>query len=420
MPAIHPFRALRPAAGRATEVASPPYDVVSTEEAVALCEASPHCFLRVVRPEVDLPAGADAHSAEAYEVGKGNLLRLHREGVLVREEAPALYVYRLTVGGHVQTGVVGLAEVADYRSNRIRKHEHTRPDKERDRADHIEHLGAQCGPVFLLCPTSAALSRWLEDASRGAPLHDFEASDGVRHTVWAVSDPEQSARGTALFAAMDRLYVADGHHRSAAASVVHGRHVERYPGHPVDAPCARFLAVTFPEDQVRILPYNRAVRDLGGLTAAGVLERVSEAYSVAPCPGAPGPTAAGAVDVYLDGSWHRLTARPGVVPDDPVAGLDVAVLQDRLLGPVLGVGDPRTDERIAFVGGIRGTGELERLVDSGRFAIAFSLCATPVPALLRVADSGNVMPPKSTWFEPKLRSGLFVQVLGCTPAGEAY
>ena len=226
--------------------------------------------------------------------------------------------------------------------------------------------------------------------------------------------------GLGVFAAMDAIYVADGHHRSAAASVVHQRHVDSDARHAADAPCGRFLTVTFPEDQVRILPYNRAVRDLNGLNAEGFLARAGETHSVEPCPGAPGPDEAGVVDVYVGGAWHRLTARPGVTPDDPVGGLDVAVLQERVLGPILGIGDPRTDERIAFVGGIRGTGELERLVDSGDYAVAFAMCATPVSGLLAVADSGNVMPPKSTWFEPKLRSGLFVQALDCTPAGQAY
>ncbi len=417
MPAIHPFSALRPDAARAAAVASPPYDVVSTEEARALCDGAPECFLRVVRPEVDLPPGADAHSQEAYDTGRRNLLALHERGVLVREERPALYVYRLRAGDHVQTGVVGVAEVEDYRDNRIRKHEHTRPDKEHDRANHIEHLGAQCGPVFLLCPSDAGLSAWLAETTAGAPLYDFEAEDGVAHTVWRVSDPEQTARGTALFSAMDAIYVADGHHRSAAASVVRRRHLDADADHPEDTACARFLTVTFPEDQVRILPYNRVVRDLNGQTPADLLARLEATHEVAACPGPPGPGQPGVVDAFLDGAWHRLTARS--VPDDPVRGLDVAVLQDTILGPVLGIEDPRTDERIAFVGGIRGTGELERLVRSGDWAVALSLHATPVSALLRVADSGEVMPPKSTWFEPKLRSGLFVQVLDCSDAGAA-
>jgi len=417
MPAIHPFRALRPAAGRAAGVASPPYDVVSTEEARALCDGAPHNFLRVVRPEVDLPAGADAHSHEAYDVGRRNLRALYERGVLVREDSPCLYVYRLRAGDHVQTGVVGVAEVEDYRANRVRKHEHTRPDKEHDRADHIEHLGAQCGPVFLLCPSSADLTAWLKETTAGEPLHDFVAEDGVAHTIWRVADPERVARGTGLFAAMDAIYVADGHHRSAAASVVHQRHVDAHPDHPVDGACARFLTVTFPEDQMRILPYNRVVRDLRGLSPAELLGRLEATHGVAPCPGPPGPDRAGDVDVYLDGAWHRLTARD--IPDDPVRGLDVAILQDTILGPILGIEDPRTDQRIAFVGGIRGTGELERLVSSGDWAVAFAMCATPVSALLGVADSEQVMPPKSTWFEPKLRSGLFVQVLDCTEAGAA-
>lgn len=407
MPELRPFQGLTPAAGRAAEVASPPYDVLSADEAAAICRRSPDSFMHVVRPDALLPE-ADAHGPRAYERAAAELQRLRDAGALARSAQPVLYAYRLTWRGRSQTGVVGLASVADYDRGVVRKHEHTRPDKELDRADHIEHLGAQCGPVFLICPSTDGLRGWLSATTAGSALHDFEV-DGVRHTVWEVSDAAAIARAQAEFAGMEATYVADGHHRSAAASMVCRRRADA--GLPTDA-ASGFLTVTFPDDEVEILPYNRAVRDLHGQTAAELLERVAGPFDLRPLGGdSPGPDRPGCFDMYIDGGWWRLTAREEITTDDAVSGLDVALLQDHLLAPLLGVGEPRTDERIAFVGGIRGATELERLVDSGEHAVAFALHPTPVAALLAVADSGRVMPPKSTWFEPKLRSGLFVHLL---------
>ncbi len=363
--------------------------------------------MHVVRPDALLAEGVDGHGAAAYERAARELQRLRDSGALVRADQEVVYAYRLTWRGRSQTGVVGLAAVGDYDSGAVKKHEHTRPDKENDRAYHIEHLQAQCGPVFLICPSSAPLRSWMQSATAGEALHDFTADD-VRHEVWEVADAGSIARVREAFASMEATYVADGHHRSAAASVVRRR--AEAAGASTEA-ASGFLTVTFPDDEVEILPYNRAVRDLNGLTEEEVVRRAAEAFEVDGPPERPGPERTGCFDMYLGGRWRRLTARPAVRSDDPVAGLDVAILQDHLLAPVLGVGDPRTDKRISFIGGIRGTAELARRVDSGEDAIAFALHATPVSALLAVADSGEVMPPKSTWFEPKLRSGLFVHLL---------
>lgn len=406
MTKIHAFSALRPAVGQAAAVASPPYDVLSTQEAREICDRFPDSFLHVVRPEVELPADVDSHSAEAYAQAKKSLDRLQAQGALVQEQSDAVYVYRLVWQGQAQTGLVSLASVEDYRANIVRKHEYTRPDKEEDRADHIETLGAQCGPVFLICPAAQAFNEWLDNNSQGEPLHDFEAEDQVRHTIWAVTDAAAIGSVIDIFDAMEATYVADGHHRSAAASVVHERR-----GNPADALSDRFLTVTFPEDQVRILPYNRVVKDLNGKSKDEFLGALREVFTLEPLSETPGPSSEKQFDVYLDGQWYRGEVAPQTVPADPVGSLDVALLQDRVLSPLLGIEDPRRDTRISFIGGIRGTQELERLVDSGDFAVAFALFATPASALLNVADSGNVMPPKSTWFEPKLRSGLFVHLI---------
>jgi uncharacterized protein (DUF1015 family) len=406
MTKIHAFSALRPAAGQAAAVASPPYDVLSTAEARAICDRCPDSFLHVVRPEVDMPVDADSHSADAYGQAKKSLDRLREQGALVQEASDAVYVYRLVWKGQAQTGLVSLASVADYRANIVRKHEYTRPDKEEDRADHIETLGAQCGPVFLICPATTAFTAWLKNNSADAPLHDFEAEDEVRHTVWAVTGEKEIAEVISIFGEMEATYVADGHHRSAAASVVHSRR-----GDPENSLSDRFLTVTFPEDQVRILPYNRVVKDLKGRSAEEFLAALKERFQIDVLEGTPGPSQEIQFDFYLKGHWYRASNPIEAVSSDPVASLDVALLQDRVLAPLLGIEDPRRDTRISFIGGIRGTAELERLVDSGDYAVAMALFATPAAALVNVADSGNVMPPKSTWFEPKLRSGLFVHLL---------
>jgi uncharacterized protein (DUF1015 family) len=405
---IYPFRALRPKHELSAEVAAPPYDVVSVAEARAIAEGNPNCFLRVGRAELELEDGVDPYSEKVYALGAANLAKLVERGVLYREEKPVFGVYRQQMGDHVQTGLVALASVDDYDSGVILKHELTRPQKENDRVRVIETHQSQSGPVFLTYRANDDLGAWFERATAGAPDADFTADDGIRHTVWTVRDAQMIEQVVGKFEAIPRLYIADGHHRSAAASRVRSKRRESLGE---DAPENGFLTVIFPHDQMKILAYNRVVRDLNGLTPTAFLERLAGSFSIADTT-EPGESPRGAFDVYVEGTWRRATAKPGIIPDDPVGRLDVSVLADRVLGPVLGVGDPRTDSRIGFVGGIRGASELESKVDSGDWAVAFALRPTTIEDLLGVADAGEIMPPKSTWFEPKLRDGLFVHMLG--------
>lgn len=408
MPLIQPFAGLRPLPDRAAAVAAPPYDVLSSAEARERAAGRPWSFLHISKAEIDLPADTDPYSPAVYSRSAENLRRLVDAGVLVRDPSPRYYAYRLTLGGHVQTGLVAAASVADYDSNRIRKHEFTRPDKEDDRVRQIEALNAQTGPVLLAYPDCPAVDRLLAEATRGTPLADVTAPDGVRHTTWAIAAPAAVAALGSAFDALPRLYIADGHHRSAAASRV----AAARRGGTGGGSAEYFLAVIFPAHEMRILDYNRVVRDLNGLTPDAFLARVGERFAVAPAPGPVHPEAPGVVGMYLGGRWYRLAIDPTLIPAaDPVARLDVSLLSDHLLGPVLGIADLRRDKRIDFVGGIRGLGELERRVDSGEMAVAFALHATPMGDLMAVADSGQVMPPKSTWFEPKLADGLVSHVL---------
>ena len=406
MPLIQPFRGLRPAPGRASEVAAPPYDVLSSAEARERAAGKPFSFLHISKAEIDLPAATDPYDPAVYAKSGENFRRLIADGILIRDPAPSYYAYRLTIGEHVQTGLVAAASVADYDSNRIRKHEFTRPDKEDDRVRQIEALSAQTGPVLLAYPESPAaddlVARW---TTTHDPVADV-TSDGVRHTVWLIDDGATIAALSAAFEAMDNLYIADGHHRSAAASRV----AASRRGQSADA--EYFLSVIFPAHQMRIMDYNRVVRDLNGLSVADFLTQVGQRFTVSPADGAVHPEKPGVVGMYLAGNWYRLEIDPTLIPDDdPVARLDVSLLSDHLLAPVLGIGDLRRDKRIDFVGGIRGLEELERRVDSGEMAVAFAMHATQMGDLMAVADSGQVMPPKSTWFEPKLADGLVSHVI---------
>ncbi len=412
MSLIRPFPALRPAAGRAQEVIAPPYDVLNTEEARGLAAGRPWSFLHISKPEIDLPAGTDPYAPEVYAKAAENLRAMLAAGVLVRDAEPAYYVYRLIMGEHVQTGVVAAASVAEYDVNRIRKHEFTRPDKEDDRVRQIDALNAQTGPVLLACPDSDAVEDILAAASVGEPDADAVAESGVRHSLWVMRDAAQIARLTALIEAMPALYIADGHHRSASASRICAARRAANPGHGGEEPYNYFLSVIFPARQMRIFDYNRVVTDLNGLSEAAFLERVAESFSIEPADAAVRPAHPGEFGLYLGGRWRRLTIRSGRVPDDPVARLDVSLLQDHLIAPVLGITDPRRDKRIDFVGGIRGLTELERRVDSGEMAAAFSLHPTRMADLFAVADANQVMPPKSTWFEPKLADGMASHMLG--------
>ena len=405
---LHPFRAVRPAPELAERVAAVPYDVVDRDEAAALAQGNPYSFLHVGRSDIDLPADLDPHDARVYAKAREALDRLQAEGTLVREAAPSLYLYRQIMDGREQTGVVGCVHIDDYEQDVIRKHEKTRQDKEDDRTRHVLTLRANAEPVFLTYRGRADIERLGGAVLPTAPLYDFTAPDGVRHTVWRIAEPGPFLDA---FRSVPHAYVADGHHRSASAWRA-GRELRRAPAqHRGDGEYNWFLAVLFPAEQLRILPYNRLVRDLGGLEPPEVLARLAQVGQVS-VTGEPSPPRPAAFGVFLMNCWYRLELDERTIDrSDPIRSLDVSLLQDRVLAPILGVGDPRTDTRIDFVGGIRGTAELERRVRSGGMAIAFALYPTTVEQLMAVADAGKIMPPKSTWFEPKLRSGLFVHTL---------
>lgn len=411
MPLIRAFRGLRPVPERAADVVAPPYDVLNTAEARVRAEGRPWSFLHISKPEIDLPEGTDPYDDAVYAKGAENLRRMIAEGVLMRDAEPCYYVYRLTMGEHTQTGLVAVASVPDYDSNRIRKHEFTRPQKEDDRVRQIDALNAQTGPVFLTYRHHPPADEVIAGVTREAPEYDLTADDGVRHTLWVLRDPQRLRAITEEFDAMDCLYIADGHHRSAAASRIAAMRREANPNHTGEESYNYFLAVLFPDDQMQILDYNRVVRDLNGLSPEEFLARVAGAFEMAAEPRAVRPHGTGEFGMYLRGQWYRLKLRPERIPEDPVGRLDVSLLANNLIAPVLGIDDPRRDERIDFVGGIRGLGELERRVDSGEMAVAFSLHPTSMGDLMAVADAGEVMPPKSTWFEPKLADGLVSHVL---------
>ena len=412
MPLIKPFAGLRPLTERAGDIAAPPYDVLSSTEARERAADKPWSFLHISKAEIDLPADIDPYAPEVYARSATNLDNMIAAGVLVRDPTPRFYAYRMLMGEHVQTGLVAAASVADYDTNRIRKHEFTRPDKEDDRVRQIEALNAQTGPVLLAYPEAPAVDALIAAATEGEPIADVVA-DGVRHTTWAIAEATTIAAIGKEFDAMAALYIADGHHRSAAASrVAAARRSGELVAESEENSAEHFLAVIFPAHQMRIMDYNRVVRDLNGLSSADFLARIEDNFGVTPATAQVSPEAPGVVAMYLAGSWYRLCIRPELVPvKDPVARLDVSLLSEHLLGPVLGITDLRRDKRIDFVGGIRGLAELERRVDSGEMAVAFAMHATQMADLMAVADSGQVMPPKSTWFEPKLADGLLSHVL---------
>lgn len=407
MPLIRPFAGLRPAPGRAADVVAPPYDVLNTEEARARAANKPWSFLHISKPEIDLKPGTDPYSPAVYAKGKENFERQIREGVLKRDIDPCYYFYRLIMGAHAQTGLVAAASVPEYDKNRIRKHEFTRPDKEDDRVRQIEALTAQTGPVFLTYRRSAVIDELAEKICAGAPDVDVTADDGVRHTQWVVHDHAAINTITHTFNSMQCLYIADGHHRSAAASRVAAAQKAVNPQHSGEEAYNYFLSVIFPDNQMRIMDYNRLVKDLNGRSIEEFIGEIGEVFHVELEQKAVKPRQAREFGMYLKGHWYRLQIDSEFVPhDDPVGRLDVSLLQDNLLAPILDIGDPRRDKRIDFVGGIRGLSELERRVDSGEMAVAFALFPTSIQDMMSVADANLVMPPKSTWFEPKLADGL--------------
>jgi uncharacterized protein (DUF1015 family) len=400
---IKAFQGLRPAPQLVAEVACVPYDVVNTAEAAELSQGLPNSLLHVDRAEIDLPPGTDPYSDSVYEKARENFQRLQQNGALLRENEPAIYLYQQRMGAHVQTGLAAVCHIEDYERDIIKKHEKTRRDKEDDRTRLIGTINADTGPVFLTYRDSARIDALVEETLKTPALYDFTAPDGIQHTVWRIAGGGEFIRA---FADIPVAYVADGHHRTASACRVGRERREANPRHTGDEDYNWFLAVLFPASQLQILPYNRVVKDLNGHNKASFLETVSRSFSLKP-DSSPVPAHPGEISMYLDGEWHGLEWRPA--PDaDPISQLDVTGLQDRLLAPILGIDDPRTSKRIDFIGGIRGTGELEKLVDSGSAAVAFSMYPTTVSQLMAIADANQIMPPKSTWFEPKLRSGLFI------------
>jgi uncharacterized protein (DUF1015 family) len=405
---IRPFRALRPQAERAQLVASVPYDVVNTEEARALANGNPLSFLHVSRPEIDLPPGTDIHSDAVYRKAVENFEKLIADCPLVKEAEPSLYLYQLIMGDHEQIGIVACCSIDEYDDGTIRKHERTRRDKEDDRTRHMLMLRAQTGPVFLTYRARPEIDEQVYAAISAAPLFDVTAVDGVRHTIWHLNETGALVKS---FESVPLLYIADGHHRAASASRARAELKEQSFGHTGKEDYNYFLTVIFPDSQVRILAYNRTVQDLNGLSSEEFLEAIRGQFVVTEN-ASPEPTQRGHWSMYLDGKWYGLQLSPeATLPVGTVAMLDVSVLQDRLLDPILGIKDIRTDKRVDFIGGLRGTKELKRLVDQGKAAVAFSLYPTTVQELLMVSDANEIMPPKSTWFEPKLRDGLLIHAI---------
>ena len=398
MSAIFPFAALRPTPKAAAAVASVPYDVVSSDEARALAEGNPLSFLHVSRPEIDMAAGADAHADAAYQQAARAFTALRSDAPLVVEELPSFYVYRLRMGNHVQSGIAACFSIDEYDRDVIKKHEKTRPDKEDDRTRHMLAIGAQTGPVFLTYRASKDVDAIVRRVVAGEPLFDFSAPDDVRHELWQVPANENQAIADA-FAKVEALYIADGHHRAASAARTRKSLAARGTGEH-----DRVLAVAFPDKQVQVLPYNRVVRDLNGMTPDAFLAALESKMPLRKGV-SPMPLQKGQLEMYLSGEWHTVHLKTAA------NDLDVDVLETEILQPILGIKDVRTDKRIDFVGGIRGTAELERLVNSGAAAVAFSMFPVSVKDLMRVSDAGGIMPPKSTWFEPKLRDGLLSHLI---------
>jgi uncharacterized protein (DUF1015 family) len=404
MSTVAPFRALRPAPAAAARVAAVSYDVVNTDEARALADGNPLSFLHVSRAEIDLPPATDPHSDAVYARAARNFAALKAAAPLLMEESASLYAYRLRMGAHLQIGICGAFSLEEYERDVIRKHERTRRDKEDDRTRHLLELRAQTGPVFLTYPARASIDALVERATQSPPLFDFVAPDGIQHTVWRLA-ADLTDRVVKAFAEVAALYIADGHHRAASAARVR----ERLRASAGAGEWDTVLAVAFPDNQMKILPYNRVIRDLASHDVSAFLQTLRQRFDLREGPAA--PERAGQVAMYLDGEWYT------IILGDPPAGaapdqrLDVSRLQEQVLVPLLGIGDVRTDTRIDFVGGVRGTGELERLVNSGRAAVAFSMYPVSVADLMQISDAGGIMPPKSTWFEPKLRDGLLSHVI---------
>ncbi|VAW70275.1 FIG00780345: hypothetical protein [hydrothermal vent metagenome] len=406
MPLIRPFAGLRPVPQYVADVVAPPYDVLNSAEARERVVGKPLSFLHISKAEIDLAEDIDPYDPAVYAKAAENLQQLINDGILMREDQPRYYVYRLTMGDHIQTGLVAAASVKHYDSNRIRKHEFTRPAKENDRVSQIEALNAQTGPVLLAYKSDTEIDALLNQVAEGEPLYQLVADDGIGHAFWVVDDQAITDSLSSAFNAMEAIYIADGHHRSASAS-----RVAKSIGGSDDQMSHYFLSVIFPHKQMKIFDYNRVVTDLNGLSSDDFIKKIKENFSCEKEAAPVKPAQANEFGMYLGGDWYRLKINKNLVPTDPVARLDVSLLADNLLEPILNISDPRTDPRIDFVGGVRGLEGLEKRVDSGEMVVAFSMYATSMDDLIAVADANEVMPPKSTWFEPKLADGLVSHML---------
>jgi uncharacterized protein (DUF1015 family) len=409
---VRPFKGYRPRPELAGQVAAQPYDVLNSDEAREIAKDKPLSFLHVGKPEIDLPPGINLYDERVYQKGRQNLQRLIADGVLKEDQQPSFYLYAQTMGQHTQFGIVGCASVQEYLNDTIKKHELTRKDKEDDRTKHVKVTNAHSGPIFLTYRARPDLDAVVERVRSAPPVNDFVAEDGIRHRLWVIVENAVVKQIQQSFHAVPTLYVADGHHRSAAAARVGKEMADGNPHHRGDEEYNFFLAVLFPHNQLRIMDYNRVVKDLNARSADQFLEEIGAGFECQPSPSQVRPGRKGEFGMYLRGQWYRLRARPALLAiADPVERLDVSLLQNHLLAPILGIDDPRTSKRIDFVGGIRGLGELERRVNSGEMAVAFALHPTSIDELLAIADAGKIMPPKSTWFEPKLRDGMVVHMV---------
>jgi len=413
MAVLKKFKALRPKKGLEEKVASYPYDVLNSEEARKIVKGNPYSFLHVVKPEVDLPENTDLYSEQVYEKARENLNKFIKQGFLIKEDRPKLYIYKQKMGHRDQYGIVGCVSAEDYNKDVIKKHEHTRPDKEADRIKHVDTTNANTGPVFLTYRAKDRIDNLVKEVIKEKPVYNFTASDGIQHTVWVIEDDTLSNEIIKEFQKIDPIYVADGHHRSASGAKVAEKRKAANPNHTGDEEYNFFLAVLFPDNQLHIMDYNRVLKNLNGHSPEELFDILDRNFIVKKIgPKAYKPKKKGELGMYFNQTWYKLEVNPEMVEqDDPVESLDISYLQRHLLNPFFGIKDPRTSEDIDFVGGIRGLKELERLVDSGQFKVAFAMYPTSVKELMAIADSGKVMPPKSTWFEPKLRSGLLVHLL---------
>lgn len=407
---IRPFRAIRPAKGKEAEIAALPYDVYSRGEAKKAVEGRPLSFLRIDRAETQLPEDVDACDEKVYQKAKELLEEMEERGDFVQDPLPCCYLYELTMNGRSQTGIAACASIDDYLEGRIKKHENTRREKEEDRVRHVDVCSTQTGPIFLAYRNRPELKALTEEEKKKEPLFSFVSEDGIGHRGWMISNSDVLRRIGDIFFSMDAVYIADGHHRAASAVRAGLKRREAHPDYTGEEEFNYFLSVLFPDDELMIMDYNRVVRDLNGLSAEEFLKRTEKVFQVEKLEEPQHPGKKGETVLLLSGQWYLLTLRPEYESEDPVEGLDVSVLQRELLGPVLGIGDPRTDERIDFVGGIRGLKELERRVHTD-MKLAFAMYPTSIGELFAVADAGLLMPPKSTWFEPKLRSGLFLHAI---------